>query len=373
MNSAQESNAPFARLHARDLLRRSQTTDNRAIRRIITILAYAYVAALVLVVIVLRYGSQSLWQADLALYLPRVLFGLPLPIFVVLLLALRSWRALWSQLAAAIIVMFPLMGLVVPSLPRAPLDPDKAITVFSYNGNFAYGGQDALAQEVRRFKPDIAVFQQLVNTDKLDPALASDYSERRTDGEFFIASKFKIDSAEIPGRLLYRGAQRSPRFIRYALETSIGPLVVYSVHPISPRYQINAARSGGLRNAIMSGALFSLQSRADTESDTGLRTLQVLTFSRMAAREPYPVIVAGDTNLPQLSPGLSYLDAFRDGFAEVGSGFGYTFPGNQPWMRIDRIFASRQLEFLKFAVGQSRASDHLPVFAQLQPTVTPQR
>jgi endonuclease/exonuclease/phosphatase family metal-dependent hydrolase len=96
-----------------------------------------------------------------------------------------------------------------------------------------------------------------------------------------------------------------------------------------------------------------------------LRMSQVRTFARMAARETLPVIIAGDTNLPNLSPSLDYVRDFQDGFADAGRGLGYTFPARSPWMRIDRIMASRQLRFLSFDVGSSRASDHLCVVADL--------
>ena len=329
----------------------------------VVFLGYAYTVVLVLIAIAFRFAARHFWQVELALYLPRVVFALPLPVLVIALLALRRRRALWSQVVAAGVVAFPLMGLVPPGFGRAPRDPAKTLRIFSYNPNFAAGGQEALANEVLAFAPDIAIFQQLFFTDKLSQALAGSYPERRTNGEFFIASRFPIRSAQFPEPLAYQGGTRSGRFIRYELDTRIGPVVVYSVHPISPRYQIDMARRGGL---LRSGALFSLKPRPDVEADSVLRTLQVRAFAKMARRETLPVIIAGDTNLPHLSPALEPLRPFRDGFAEAGSGFGYTFPTRRPWMRIDRIFTSASLRVLRFDVGQSTLSDHLPVLAEVE-------
>jgi endonuclease/exonuclease/phosphatase family metal-dependent hydrolase len=61
---------------------------------------------------------------------------------------------------------------------------------------------------------------------------------------------------------------------------------------------------------------------------------------------------------------------WKDGFATVGNGFGYTFPSQWkyhpgPWMRLDRILAGPGLRFLSFELGGRRASDHLPVIADI--------
>jgi endonuclease/exonuclease/phosphatase family metal-dependent hydrolase len=340
--------------------------DSRRLRNLVAWLAWAYPVSLVLTIAAMRLASPHVWQAELALYLPRIVFAIPLPILATLLLVLRLRRALLSQVVAAGLVLFPLMGLEVPSLPPAPKPESAAFRLLSYNPNFASTGQDALIREIAGIDPDIALFQQLYFTDQLTAALRSRYTEVRTDGEFYIASRFPIRSTEIPPPLSYQRRNRSARFIRYQVDASFGPLVIYSVHPASPRGQFAAARSGGLRQAIRSGALFSLAARPDIESDSGLRALQVLTMTRMADRETLPVIIAGDTNLPTLSPSLARFAKYQDGFEAAGSGFGYTFPSDRPWMRIDRIFASGHLEFRSFRLGCGMVSDHLCVYADVQ-------
>lgn len=336
------------------------------LRTFVSLLAWAYPAALILVIAAFQLAAPRLWQVELGLYLPRILFGIPLLVLTVLLLGLRMWRALVSQAIAAILVLFPLMGLQLSLVgpggdPRLP-----SFRVLSYNANFAQGGQDALVRELMAIEPDIALFQQLFFTDQLSAAFKADYATVRTDGEFFLLSRYPVRSTDVPARLSYQRRSRSPRFIRYQVETPSGPLVIYNVHPASPTGQFAAARSGGLRRVIRSGALFSLAPRPDIDADSGLRALQVLTMTRMASRETLPVIVAGDTNLPALSPSLARFDTFQDGFDAAGIGFGYTFPSNRPWMRIDRIFASEHLQFRDFAVGCGQVSDHLCVYADIQ-------
>jgi vancomycin resistance protein VanJ len=338
----------------------------RSIVKLIVLVAYAYPAALLCAILLMRYGGQRFWQAELALYLPRLGFALPLPFLVVLLLALRRRRALWSQLVAAWLVLFPLMGLTLAGWPSSPDDPKKTLRVLSYNGNFLYGGADAVAAQILALAPDIAVLQQTYADDTLRAKLAASYSVLASDGEFFIASRYPLRSQSRPASFQYGDRVRTTRSIRYELDTNLGRIALHSVHPISPSDQIMQVRNGGLRRAIRSGMLFSLARRPETEHDTGLRRRQIAAVARLAEREKLPVILAGDTNLPQLSAALSELAQFQDGFAEVGSGFGYTFPTKFPWMRIDRIFASEQLRFLDFEVGATRASDHHCVVATLE-------
>jgi vancomycin resistance protein VanJ len=338
----------------------------RLTRQVITILALAYPLSLLLVILSLRFLGSRFWQVELALYLPRVLFAAPLPVLTILLFSIRRRGLLWTQVVAAWLILFPLMGLVVPGWRSRAASSGPTLRLLSYNGNFAYGGSEALAGAVQAAHPDIAIFQQLVFSEALGKALARMLPEQRTDGEFFIASRSPIRLAQFPPQVGYRNRMRSARFIRYEVESPLGSLVIYSVHPISPLYQIQNARRRGLRALIMSGTLFSPEPRPDLDSDTGLRALQIQTFAARAARETRPVIVAGDTNSPNLSASLRFLDGFHDGFAVAGRGFGYTFPSRRPWMRIDRIFASRQLQFVDFAVGDSLASDHLPVYADLE-------
>jgi vancomycin resistance protein VanJ len=336
------------------------------IRRLVVFVAYAYPVALLGAILIMRYGGQRFWQAELALYLPRLGFALPLPFLVVSLLVLRRRRALWSQLVAAWLVLFPLMGLTLPGWPSSPDDPKKTLRVLSYNGNFLYSGADALAEQIRILAPDVVVMQQMDRNDELRAKLASSYSAFESDGEFFIASRYPVRSQWRPPSFWYGDRNRTTRSIRYELDTNLGRIAVHSFHPASPSYQIMQVRHGGLRRAILSGSLFSLAPRPDAQHDTGLRRRQVAAVARLAERETLPVILAGDTNLPKLSGSLSELAHFQDGFDEAGSGFGYTFPTRLPWMRIDRIFASEQLRFLDFEVGQTRASDHHRVVATLE-------
>jgi endonuclease/exonuclease/phosphatase family metal-dependent hydrolase len=114
--------------------------------------------------------------------------------------------------------------------------------------------------------------------------------------------------------------------------------------------------------------LFSGDAGPSILANARLRALQAEAIAGAAALNSEPVVIAGDTNLPDLSPVFSrHLSRFQDGFVKAGAGFGYTYPNDRrPWMRIDRILATDALRFVKFEVGTSAASDHLCVVADLQ-------
>ena len=77
---------------------------------------------------------------------------------------------------------------------------------------------------------------------------------------------------------------------------------------------------------------------------------------------PYPIILAGDFNdVPQsylyhiLSRGLS------DSFVEQGSGFGTTFAGKKPALRIDYILTGPKIEILNHEIIKKDYSDHFAI------------
>jgi vancomycin resistance protein VanJ len=318
------------------------------------------------VVALLRLVGERWWVTGVALYLPRFPLAAPLPVIALFLAMARLHRYLWTQIVAALAVALPLMGFPL-RWPGLHAHDTPALRVLSYNINAAAGGIESVADEIERYSPDIVLLQEVADVQALTARLRTRYPTVNSANQFLLASRYPVSSTVEPDKLDYGGHQRSPRYLQQTLETPLGRIAIYNVHPISPRDSFYALRGNGLRGELLSGRLFSSAGAAVFKANSGLRALQVETFAQAAKRETSPVIIAGDTNLP----GLSYvfgrnLAAYQDGFAEAGLGFGYTYPTNRrPWMRIDRILASEQLRFLRFEVGTSLASDHLCVVADL--------
>lgn len=324
----------------------------------------AYPLSLLVVTLTLRYVGEGWWVSALGLYLPRAGFALPLPFIAIALVSLRMRRLLWLQALSALLIVFPLMGFVLPlhGLPRR----DRAtIRVLSFNVNSGRNGVQAVVDQVEHYSPDLVLFQEVSGGSRqtFESLLRARYPTVQASGQFIMATRYPLSTDGGPSVI-------QPCFQRYALDTPLGRVVVYNVHTNSPRgplYEIRGRR--GIPREIASGRFFRGAAAPDVESNADLRTSEVQAFSEAAALETDPVVLAGDTNLPDLSPLLHrFLSAYEDGFADSGWGFGYTFPADKwrPWMRIDRILARGPLRFAWFDVGQAHASDHFCVVGDLQ-------
>jgi endonuclease/exonuclease/phosphatase family metal-dependent hydrolase len=185
--------------------------------------------------------------------------------------------------------------------------------------------------------------------------------------QFQVANRFPIVEQTDPDRLPYFGRQRSPRFMRYVIDSSLGRLAVYNVHPISPRGTMGAGTFRAALHLARKGAPLEGDAASNVAENVGLRSMQIETVARMAATETVPVVIGGDFNLPGTSPVLrKNLGPFKDGFRTASWGFGYTFPAKYPWLRLDRILTSSDLDVVSFQHGCSDASDHRCVVADLQ-------
>jgi vancomycin resistance protein VanJ len=339
------------------------------LRRVVQALAVVYPVSLLATAAALRWVGEGFWLTTVGLYLPRVGFAAPLPLIAGALLAFRMRRLLWTQAASVVLIVFPLMGFVFPWRPSA--DPNApTLRLLSFNVDSGHGGAEAVVDQIDKYSPDIVVLQELGGNESFARLLGSRYPTVRVSGQFVLATRYTVTATVEPDPLPYYGRLRSPRFIEYALDTPLGPIALFNVHPISPREGLYALRGEhGLRQEIGSGRLFASSAAPVIEINVGLRNLQVQALSKAASRETGAVIIAGDTNLPGLSRILGrYLSGYEDAFVQAGWGFGYTFPTNKwrPWMRIDRILANDRLRFVRFEVPHTVVSDHRCVVGDLQ-------
>jgi endonuclease/exonuclease/phosphatase (EEP) superfamily protein YafD len=335
--------------------------------RAVQVAGAAYIVSLIAAAALLAVVGERWWVTLVGLYMPRILLGAPLPVVVAALWGVRSWRLLAAQAASLLILLFPVLGLTLPG--PGPAKKGPSLRVLSYNINSTLGGLDAVLAEVDRHQADVVMMQEIGLPGELASAMRARFPTVTVDGQFLLASRYPIASEMDPEKLHYYGRTRSARFLERTLETPLGQVAFFAVHPISPRDELYGLRYGWKRR-LRAGTLFSDDVGRPVEVNAGLRDLQVQAIAEAASKETGPVVVAGDTNLPGLS--VTYrrsLSRFQDGFARAGWGFGYTFPSERnkrPWMRIDRILANDALAFTRFEVGSAGPSDHLPVIADLQ-------
>ncbi|MDR2929053.1 MAG: endonuclease/exonuclease/phosphatase family protein [Cytophagaceae bacterium] len=140
----------------------------------------------------------------------------------------------------------------------------------------------------------------------------------------------------------------------------------------------NHLESIGFRTADLQ-VLDSLEFRINARQRQGLeRILQKLNrafamraeqsevIARHIANSPYPVIVCGDFNDTPVSYVYRTMRGkLRDAFRESGFGFGGTYNGKLPSLRIDYIFHSPEFDACNFTQFNVKYSDHYPIMTTI--------
>jgi endonuclease/exonuclease/phosphatase family metal-dependent hydrolase len=89
------------------------------------------------------------------------------------------------------------------------------------------------------------------------------------------------------------------------------------------------------------------------------QTRQVLDHVKTS---PYKTVVCGDFNDTPVSYCYAQFSKYlTDSFTESGSGWGSTYTGKLPLLRIDYIWHSDHLNSAAFKVHDVKLSDHYPV------------
>lgn len=97
------------------------------------------------------------------------------------------------------------------------------------------------------------------------------------------------------------------------------------------------------------------------------RANQAKLVAQHMSESPHPVILCGDLNDMPVSYVYRLLSQnLQDSFCEKGSGFGATFNGFLPALRIDYVLCGQQFEVISHEVPKAELSDHLPVLVRLK-------
>jgi endonuclease/exonuclease/phosphatase family metal-dependent hydrolase len=93
------------------------------------------------------------------------------------------------------------------------------------------------------------------------------------------------------------------------------------------------------------------------------RSGQVDTLLAHIASSPYPVVVGGDMNdIPWSYTYESFTHQLTNAFQELGTGWGTTYNGQIPFLRIDHQFYSDRLHPYQITIHKEMPySDHLPM------------
>ncbi len=142
---------------------------------------------------------------------------------------------------------------------------------------------------------------------------------------------------------------------------------IYSLH-----LQSNNV-SGTTERILSEGELQERKTWSDIKGILGkfrynskIRTQQARKVKNHIEKSPHPVVLCGDFNeTPQSYVYRMLSKDLSDTFQEKGFGFGTTYAGKLPALRIDYILADPKFTVLDCQVFKEKHSDHYPVLSKL--------
>lgn len=283
--------------------------------------------------------APDIVPGDTAFALPfdAVLPWLGAPIALVLVAALvrRAWLGTLTGIAAVVVWCVAFLPGIMPLTPAAAGGAEP-VSVLSQNLRGAAGDPESTAGAALELGPDLIAFQELDAASRAPVAGVLDeaYPHSATVGTLGLWSRFPI--ADLEPLDLGLGWYRAMRF---DLAHPDGPIRVYAVHAASAR-------------------IFSHDPR-----DEMLRELAELVRDDPSER----VVVLGDFNAGSEDRVLAPLRDELEEPNQTSGGFGFSWPGKFPFVRLDHVFvrgfAATDAETVR--LGES---DHLAVTAELVPT-----
>ncbi|MFI5711307.1 endonuclease/exonuclease/phosphatase family protein [Kribbella sp. NPDC051620] len=132
-----------------------------------------------------------------------------------------------------------------------------------------------------------------------------------------------------------------------------------------PLYPTGEQRGLSVAAIKIRGVCLRLANTHLTSNNNAERLEQAKKVVELLDDSKLPTILVGDLNARPTSPEIATLTkVWRDTWAEVGVGLGYTIEADNPTARIDYLLHTRQgVEPLSAAVITTNGSDHLPVVA----------
>jgi vancomycin resistance protein VanJ len=345
------------------------------------LMAWAWLIALILLALALRYIGEDNPATAALLYIPPSVWLLPVVPIGLLALFRRSLATLLIIIIGCAFTGIALFGYRIPWPAAASIAPtvnSLHVTVMTHNiGQSAHASLSAFRAAQQ---PDFILLQDA-------PARA--YRFRSTPG--YEAYPFADDAGEytlvsrhpiLAKQLIPRPAtpitymMKYPLAARFEVEVKGQRIAIYNVHAFSPRIIIGGI--GTLRSLFygilgLPGTRWA-KSRLELQAFWDAQQAGAQALSDQIKADPLPTIIAGDFNAPPL--GLihhRYTQHLQDAHAEVGSGSGYTFPGATnnplslfgPWLRLDKILASSHWRVIASEVEPHNRSQHRAVAATL--------
>ncbi len=97
------------------------------------------------------------------------------------------------------------------------------------------------------------------------------------------------------------------------------------------------------------------------------REEQIEQLTKLIKKSKYPIILCGDFNDPPSSFSYNELSKLlKDAFMEKGDGFGFTYAGGMPFLRIDYFMVSEEINVVNYKKINKTHSDHYPIEIEVE-------
>lgn len=344
-------------------------------RRLIRLIVYGYVLALLAVVVGMRIWGETNLTSVALMYVPPLVWIVP-AFFLFPVSLIAGWR---TALLVLILIPTYLIGHMRWELNAvtAPVDPKNMHTLRLMTWNRGQSKGVSLQPIKNQWRPDFIALQDAAGTERYYKGNENyaEFPHTVSSGEFVFLSRWPIISAEplAPSKKLSRSGHPIYRAARFVVAAMGQRCVIYTVHLESPRDALSTYRSG----AFLWGIVGFPGSPWETKKlyyqsfwDEQLRVARVIAERSRA--DFGPVIVAGDFNSPAYGPmDKMFEETLNDAHRSAGDGYGNTFPGVtnnplalfQPWMRLDRIYFSEHCLPISCHIVPEKAQ-HLPVISE---------
>lgn len=332
------------------------------------------VAAVFLVVCLVKFRAESNLMCVFLAYLPVWLVGLPFLGTLGLGVVFACWRSMVLSVLMVPLFIFWLGNYRMPSTFVGDMKGrSDCLTVVTYNRG--QGSDTVLAKFAASRQPDIIGLQDAGRRSARLAVLPEfvGHSVHFESGEFVLLSRWPILQNEplyirMPGSLKDRLVG-----VRSVVDWAGQPVILYNVHLPTPRdllswYAKHGTFMYGIVGLVPKTTLY--ERHQEYLAPWAARADWIARLAVRISLEPNPVLLLGDVNLPPVGMGYEELTrVLQDSHKVAGSGFGCTFPGNSkglsrrisPWLRIDQVMASKHWEILSSEVGEVGESQHLPV------------
>lgn len=289
-------------------------------------------------------------------------FGVPIIIVLNLLLLVFSitfkWKSGWVALIL-LIIAYPFINVAV-SLSGPRVAESKSIKLLSYNVKWFTDAQKDNYREpiewIDQVNADILCFQEFYPLKDISKRIVKngDYNVSMDKERFHVAiySKYPIVN---DGLVFTNDEFNNVRFADLKIDTDT--IRVYSVHLESMGINPDKIQdTDGIKTEYE-----NVKNRFIVASTS--RTHQIQELLKHIEGSNYPTLIVGDFNdVPFSYNYFQFRKKFKNAFEQVGRGFGVSYNGKIPFLRIDNQFYTQGFKAVSLSTANNiYFSDHFPL------------